>query len=178
MDTLWKFKQLYNDAIFTYQNQLPLCAAENVVSPFSKIMLSSSLQEKYLLGASSTYQENNFLGSSKLFEFNLFLNELCLRLYGAKYADARTLSGINAVTSLLMSLFEIGDTVYISSDEYGGHTSIKKICRRLGIKTKYIPYDYNKLDIDYDQLNKALTKENVKGILICLSDILFQPQLE
>ncbi|HFI0215641.1 TPA: aminotransferase class I/II-fold pyridoxal phosphate-dependent enzyme [Streptococcus suis] len=178
MDTLHKFEQLYNEAVSTYKNQLPLCAAENVVSPFSKIMLSSSLQEKYLLGASSTYQENNFLGSDKLFEFNILLNQLCLELYGAKYADARTLSGINAVTSLLMSLFEIGDTVYISSDEYGGHTSIKKICRRLGIKTKYIPYDYNKLDIDYDQLNKALTKENVNGILICLSDILFQPQLE
>lgn len=178
MDTLWKFKQLYNDAIFTYQNQLPLCAAENVVSPFSKIMLSSSLQEKYLLGASSTYQENNFLGSSKLFEFNLFLNELCLGLYGAQYADARTLSGINAVTSLLMALFEEGDIVYISSDEYGGHTSIKKICRRLGIITRYIPYDYNKLDFDYDQLNKALIEENANGILVCLSDILFQPDLE
>ena len=84
MDTLQKFEQLYNDAVFTYQNQLPLCAAENVVSPFSKIMLSSSLQEKYLLGASSTYQENNFLGSNKLFEFNSLLNQLCLELYSAQ----------------------------------------------------------------------------------------------
>jgi glycine hydroxymethyltransferase len=178
MDTLQKFKQLYNEAVLTYKNQLPLCAAENVVSPFSKIMLSSSLQEKYLLGASSTYQENNFLGSNKLFEFNTFLNQLCLELYGAQYADARTLSGINAVTSLLMTLFEVGDIVYISSDEYGGHTSIKKICRRLGIITRYIPYDYDKLDFDYKQLNKALAEENVKGVLICLSDILFQPELE
>lgn len=178
MDTLHKFEQLYNEAVSTYKNQLPLCAAENVVSPFSKIMLSSSLQEKYLLGASSTYQENNFLGSDKLFEFNIFLNQLCSELYGAKYADARTLSGINAVTSLLMTLFEVGDIIYISSDEYGGHTSIKKICRRLGIITRYIPYDYDKLDFDYEQLNNALTEENPKGILICLSDVLFQPKLE
>ncbi|WP_270245186.1 aminotransferase class I/II-fold pyridoxal phosphate-dependent enzyme [Lactococcus lactis] len=178
MDTLHKFEQLYNEAVSTYQNQLPLCAAENVVSPFSKIMLTSSLQEKYLLGASSKYQENNFLGSDKLFEFNILLNQLCLRLYGAKYADARTLSGINAVTSLLMSLFEVGDIVFISNDEYGGHTSIKKICKRLGIKTRYIPYDYDNLDIDYKQLNEELMKENVKGVLVCLSDILFQPSLE
>ena len=78
MDTLHKFEQLYNEAVSTYKNQLPLCAAENVVSPFSKIMLSSSLQEKYLLGASSTYQENNFLGSDKLFEFNIFFKPAVL----------------------------------------------------------------------------------------------------
>lgn len=37
--------------ISTQENKLlPLCAAENIVSPFSKIPLDTFLQEKYIMG--------------------------------------------------------------------------------------------------------------------------------
>ena len=48
---------------------LPLCAAENVMSPFSKIPLDTFLQEKYIMGGVLQYQNHsNFVGSEKLYK--------------------------------------------------------------------------------------------------------------
>lgn len=139
---------------------LPLCAAENVVSPFSKIPLDTFLQEKYIMGGILKYQEqSNFVGSKKLYKIYELLARQCNKMYGCKYADARTLSGVNAVMTLLMSLFSSGDTILISSEECGGHGSMPKICRRLGIDTIELPYNYDTYDFDYDDINKLLRSQ-------------------
>lgn len=157
---------------------LPLCAAENVMSPFSKIPLDTFLQEKYIMGGTITYQhKNNFIGSEKLFKIYNLLNLQCKKMYNCQYSDARTLSGVNAVTTLLMSLFSAGDTILISSEESGGHGSMPKICHRLGIRTMEIPYDYRNYDFDYEKSNELLKHEEIDGILICISDIIKMPQL-
>lgn len=158
---------------------LPLCAAENVVSPFSKIPLDTFLQEKYIMGGVMEYQENsNFIGSKKLYKIYELLSRQCNKLYGCNYADARTLSGVNAVMTLLMSLFSVGDTLLISSEECGGHGSMPKICHRLGINTIEMPYNYDIFDFDYEETNKLLKTNKIDGILICLSDIIIMPQLK
>lgn len=165
--------------ITTQENKLlPLCAAENVVSPFSKIPLDTFLQEKYIMGGVIEYQNhNNFIGSKKLYEIYELLTRQCAKLYGCKYADARTLSGVNAVMTLIMSLFSAGDTILITSEECGGHGSMPKICHRLGIKTIEIPYNYDIYDFDYEKTNEILKNPQIRGILICLSDIITMPQL-
>lgn len=158
---------------------LPLCAAENVVSPFSKIPLDTFLQEKYIMGGVMEYQnESNFVGSKKLYEIYELLTRQCNKLYGCKYADARTLSGVNAIMTLLMSLFSAGDTILISSEECGGHGSMPKICRRLGINTIEMPYDYDAYDFNYEEINAILASQKIDGILICLSDLIIMPQLK
>lgn len=157
---------------------LPLCAAENVVSPFSKIPLDTFLQEKYIMGGVMQYQEqSNFIGSKKLYDIYKLLTRQCNKLYNCKYADARTLSGVNAVMTLLMSLFSSGDTILISSEECGGHGSMPKICHRLGINTIDMPYNYDIYDFDYEKINNIVKSQKVNGILICLSDIITMPQL-
>lgn len=165
--------------ISTQENKLlPLCAAENVISPFSKIPLDTFLQEKYIMGGVMEYQnDNNFVGSKKLYEIYELLTRQCNKLYGCKYADARTLSGVNAVMTLLMSLFSAGDTILISSEACGGHGSMPKICQRLGINTIEIPYNYDIYDFDYEETNKIIRSQKVDGVLICLSDIIIMPQL-
>ena len=165
--------------ISTQENKLlPLCAAENIVSPFSKIPLDTFLQEKYIMGGVLEYQEHsNFVGSKKLYEIYELLSRQCNKLYGCKYADARTLSGVNAVMTLLMSLFSSGDTILISSEDCGGHGSMPKICHRLGINTIEIPYNYDIYDFDYEETNKLIKSKKIDGILICLSDIIIMPQL-
>ena len=176
------FERLINlctDIFVQENNLLPLCAAENVVSPFSKIPLDTFLQEKYIMGGVIEYQDHsNFIGSKKLYEIYELLTRQCNKLYGCKYADARTLSGVNAVMTLLMSLFSSGDTLLISSEECGGHGSMPKICRRLGINTIEIPYNYDIYDFDYEETNKLLKRQKIDGILICLSDIIIMPQLK
>lgn len=157
---------------------LPLCAAENVISPFSQIPLDSFLQEKYIMGGVSTYQAtNNFIGSNHLFPLYNLLQEQCLKLFQAEYSDARTLSGVNAVTTLLMSLFSAGDKILLLSEDSGGHGSMPKICTRLGLTPMYLPYDFQNYDIDYNSVNKIIENEDIKGILLCPSDIIKLPKL-
>ena len=61
---------------------LPLCAAENVTSPFAQIPLDSFLQEKYIMGGVNDYQySNNFVGSEKLFSIYELLQSQCKKLY-------------------------------------------------------------------------------------------------
>lgn len=167
-----------SDIVQQEKHKLPLCAAENVMSPFCKLPLDSFIQEKYIMGGILEYQkENNFVGSSKLYNIYTLLNKQCSKLFKCHYADARTLSGVNAVTTLLMSLFEENDTILISSENCGGHGSMPKICHRLGINTLELPYNYTEFDFNYTKCNELLGKNNIAGILICISDIIKIPQL-
>ncbi len=173
-----KFYDLCKKATEHYNSSLPLCAAENVISPFSKLPLTSSIQEKYILGGTIQYDNNyNFIGSSELYGFYELLNRLCQDIFHSEYADGRTLSGVNAVTTLLMSLFKANDTILITGEEYGGHSSMPKVAHRLGINTIELPYLYEEKDFDYMQINILLREHNINGILICLSDILRIPKL-
>lgn len=163
-----------NNIVNMYTNSLNLCAAENYMSDFAKIPLNSNLQEKYIMGGTIKCQkDNNFIGSESLFKIYEILNELCFELFNANYADARTLTGMNAITTLLMALTEQGDTIYLSNSDVGGHGSFPKICERLGLNILSLPYDYKKRDFKYDEINNTLIKKNVKVILIGLSDILY-----
>lgn len=172
-----KFSSIYEPILWFEKKSLPLCAAETSLSDFVRYPLLSVVQEKYILGSVIKYTKQNFIGSHSLFEIYALLTELCKELFHCTYADGRTLTGVNTISNLLMSLFEIGDTIYITSPEYGGHSSMPKICKRLGIHVIEMPYDSINMDFCYDEINKQIKKNNVKGILVCLSDMLFQPDL-
>ena len=160
-------------------NSLPLCAAENPMSPFAKIALDSQLQEKYIMGGIQAIDKNNnFVEAEYLFNFYQLLNEQCKDLFHCKYADPRTLSGVNAVMVLLMSLFKDGDKILISSEDSGGHSSMPLICKRLGISTIELPFDFDEMDFDYDAVNQIIKENSIQGILVCPSDLLWQPHLE
>ena len=170
--------RICTDITVREKDLLPLCAAENAMSPFSKIPLDTFLQEKYIMGGTLNYDnENNFVGSDRLYEIYKLLTMQCEKMYECNYADARTLSGVNAVMTILMSLFSAGDTILISSEDCGGHGSMPKICHRLGIKTIDLPYDYENFDFDYNECNKILSSNKISGILICISDIIKIPKL-
>ncbi len=160
-------------------HSLPLCAAENITSPFTRLPKMTFLQEKYILGGTLEYCDtNNFSGSDNLYEIYSLVQKQCRNMFHCQYADARTLSGLNAIITILMSLFNIGDTILVTSPEHGGHSSMPIICERLGLNVKYLPYNYDCKDFNYSQINDTLKNNNVKGILIALSDMIEQPQLK
>lgn len=176
---LIKFKEIYKNISNTYRGSLPLCAAENIMSDFSKLPLTSSLQEKYLLGSVMKYASHgNFIGSESIFPLYKLLSEQCSELFNSKYAEARTLSGLNAILTILMSLFDAGDRLLITSVECGGHSSLEIFCKRLGLRIDYLEYDYANYDFNYAAINQKLKEEDIKGIVICLSDMAFVPNIE
>lgn len=176
---LKSFENLCHNVNTYNENLLPLCAAENSMSPFAKIALNSQLQEKYIMGGIQALdQNNNFIEAEYLFKFYQLLNAQCRDLFHCKYADPRTLSGVNAVMVLLMSLFKDGDKILISSEDSGGHSSMPLICKRLGISTIELPFDFDEMDFDYDAVNQIIKENSIQGILVCPSDLLQQPHLE
>lgn len=162
-----------------HKTTIPLCAAENIMSPFSKLPLNSSLQERYIMNGVEKYSiENNFIGSEYLHPFYELINKQCNILFKSTYSDARTLSGLNCITSVLMSLAKQGDTIMLSSPDCGGHPSIPDICCRLGLEIVEMPYNYDSYDFDYDGINTIIKSQKIDMIVIAPSDIIFVPQLD
>ncbi|ALS02693.1 hypothetical protein ATZ33_15305 [Enterococcus silesiacus] len=178
MENLKILEQLNKNYATYDKNTLPLCAAENVMSNFSKLPLSSSIQERYIMGGTLDLQmEHNFMESSLLFDYYELLSKLGKELYGADYTDGRTLTGMNALTTVLMSAFKTGDKILISDDDVGGHGSIPSICKRLGLDVDFLPYDYELFDFDYSKINQKIQNEQIAGIIIGLSDVQYPPKI-
>lgn len=162
-----------------YKESLPLCAAENVISAFAKIPLEGDFQERYIMGSPYSYKlEGNFIGSDKLLPFYAMIHEQCRLLFGAHYADARTLSGMNCLTTLLMSVTSVKDRIAILPPEWGGHPSVQPVCERLGLQVFPLPYCRAEWDIDYDKANHLLRQEKIKYILVAPSDIIHPLSVE
>lgn len=171
-----KIQELVNitDSFSTYYNRtLPLCAAENVISDFGNLPLSMGFQERYIVGNTYSYlEDNNFIGSNYLLPFYEMISEKCEKIFGAKYTDARTLTGMNCLMIVLMSLSKIGDRIMILGSASGGHASVKPICERLGLIVEEAPYLYPIFDLDYDRINQRIEEGNLDYILLAPSDII------
>ncbi|WP_195635588.1 NTP transferase domain-containing protein [Enterocloster bolteae] len=171
-----KLQELVNitESFTTYYNRtLPLCAAENVISDFGNMPLSMGFQERYIVGNTYSYlEDNNFIGSTYLLPFYEMISEECREIFNAKYTDARTLTGMNCLMVVLMSLAKIGDSIMILSSQSGGHASVKPICERLGLKVSDVPYDFQNFDLDYEKLNHRLKEGQIDYILLAPSDII------
>ncbi|MBL1228308.1 hypothetical protein IW492_03555 [Enterococcus sp. BWB1-3] len=171
-----QFKKINHQFTQSKQKTLPLCAAENRISAFAKLPLSSDYQERYIMdGLLNFNPQNNFIGSSYLHEIYQLINYQCKKLYSCNYADARTLSGMNCVTSLLMSITTLGDKIMVSDSSNGGHQSMKIVCERLGLEIIDMPYDYESFNLDYDKIYDLLKENEIKFFLFAPSDIIFPP---
>ncbi|MCR5143901.1 MAG: NTP transferase domain-containing protein [Lachnospiraceae bacterium] len=156
-----------------YDMTLPLCAAENVISPFANLPLSLGFQERYIVGNTYSYKEkDNFIGSMYLLPFYKLISEKCKTIFHAQYADARTLTGMNCLMMVLTSLSKIGDKILILGSEAGGHASVKPIAERLGLEVGEVPFDYERQDVDYELLNKMISEKEIDYVLLAPSDII------
>lgn len=162
-----------------HEISVPLCAAENVMSEFCKIPLSAGFQERYIMGSAYEYSTNdNFIGSDFLLPYYHMLNKECELQYHTRFNDVRTLTGMNCLTMILMSLTKAGDRIMILDKEWGGHASVKGICDRLGLEIYNIPYNHERYDFDYDLLNEQVESYGIQYILPAPSDILFELNLK
>lgn len=162
-----------------HNNTVPLCAAENVISDFVKYPLRLSVQERYIMNSDYSFTEDgNFIGAEHLLPFYKNISELCRNDFNASFTDSRTLTGMNCIMLLLMSLTKIGDNVMILDKKYGGHASVEPICKRLGLNVYHAPYSMENLEPDYQQINEIIDKINIKMILLAPSDLISDLKME
>lgn len=178
MTYLEKFKNIWEEFIDFNKRKIPLCAAENYTSTFVRQALSSQYEGKYIQGYLERVVDKDNIGSDELYKLLSLTNELCEDLFGAKYADSRTLSGMNCLAILIMSLITDNSKLIITTKEMGGHPSLAAILDRLGISYIAMPYDYTKHQVDYLKLNQMMKSiDGLSYIIFCQSDVIDPPDL-
>lgn len=177
MDYLRKLKEIYRNYLEYRNAKIPLCAAETYMSDFVRQGLSSEFEGQYIQGYKERAVEKDNIGSDKIYPLMLLVEDLCAELYGAKYADARTLSGMNCMAILVMALIPKESTVFITTREMGGHPSLASILDNLGIRYLPVPYNFEKRQVNYEVLDMLLAENEVSYLIFCQSDILVPPDL-
>lgn len=169
------------DDLFVYAKEfkeyhdraLPLCAAENIISPFANLPLSYGFQERYIMNNTYSFNmDDNFIGCEKLFPFYQKISEVCERMFDARYTDPRPFTGMHCIDMLVKTLCKSGDKMVILSKEHGGHASVKPVVERLGIETYLAPYDIEENDLNYEELNQMIESEKIGYVLLAPSDLI------
>ena len=156
-----------------HEEALPLCAAENVISPFANLPLSLGFQERYIMNNTYSFNmDDNFIGCEKLYPFYKKLSDVCLRVFGAKFTDARPFTGMHCIDMITKTICKPGDKMMILGKEYGGHASVKPVVERLGVITYDAPYDLAENDLDYKSVNEMVKNNGIKYILLAPSDLI------
>ena len=176
VDTMKELDELFNyskEFKEYHDRALPLCAAENIVSPFANLPLSFGFQERYIMNNTYSFNmDDNFIGCEKLFPFYQKLSEVCERIFDAKYTDPRPFTGMHCIDMITKTICKPGDKMMFLSKEHGGHASVKPVVERLGVKTYEAPYDLDENDLDYDAANKMIRDEDIQYILLAPSDLI------
>ena len=156
-----------------HKEALPLCAAENVISPFANIPLTLGFQERYIMNNTYSFNmDDNFIGCEKLYPFYRKLSDVCLRVFGAKFTDARPFTGMHCIDMITKTICKPGAKMMILSKEYGGHASVKPVVERLGVTTFEAPYDLAENDLDYKAVNEMVKANGIQYILLAPSDLI------
>lgn len=156
-----------------HDRALPLCAAENVISPFASLPLSFGFQERYIMNNTYSFNmEDNFVGCEKLFPYYKKISEACERIFGAKYTDARPFTGMHCIDMVVKTICKPGDKMIILGKEHGGHASVQPVVERLGIKVYKAPYNIEEFDLDYEEINRMVQEYEIKYILLAPSDLI------
>ena len=156
-----------------HQRALPLCAAENVISPFANLPLSFGFQERYIMNNTYSFNmDDNFIGCEKLFPYFQMISDSCERIFGAKYTDPRPFTGMQCLDMVIKTLCKPGDKLMILDKQHGGHASVKPVAERLGVIVSSAPYNIDEYDLDYDKTNEIIKKDGIKYILLAPSDLI------
>lgn len=156
-----------------HKRALPLCAAENVISPFANLPLSFGFQERYIMNNTYSFNmDDNFIGCEKLFPYYQMIADSCNRLFEAKYTDPRPFTGMQTMDMIVKTICKPGDRMMILDKAHGGHASVKPVVERLGIEAYSAPYNMDEYDIDYDTANQMIKDLNIGYVLFAPSDLI------
>lgn len=156
-----------------HDRALPLCAAENIISPFANLPLAFGFQERYIMNNTYSFNmDDNFIGCEKLFPYYQMISDSCERIFGAKYTDPRPFTGMQTLDMITKTICKDGDKMMILNKEHGGHASVKPVVERLGVKVYSAPYDLDEYDLDYDAANRMIKDEGIGYVLLAPSDLI------
>lgn len=170
---LSKVYELSKDFKEYHDRALPLCAAENIISPFANLPLAFGFQERYIMNNTYSFNmDDNFIGCEKLFPYYQMISDACERIFGAKYTDPRPFTGMQTLDMITKTICKPGDKMMILDKQHGGHASVKPVVERLGVEVYFAPYNLDEFDLDYDAANKMIKDNGIGYVLLAPSDLI------
>src|SRR2546425_9990970 len=122
---------------------LNLIPSENQSSSHSRSVFMTDLGNRY------SAPDKFYRGTRFLDEVQALAEDVAKKVFSARYADVRPLSGHTADMAVLPSLAPNGDKIISLSPVKGGDPGISPLGPggRLGVKKFYFPYEYKQGDI-------------------------------
>lgn len=145
-----------------FESSIPLIASENVVSPAVKEALISDFGNRYAEGWPG---ERVYAGCVHIDEVENECMALARRLFRAKFADVRPISGVVANLAVYSAFSNPGDTMLAPSIPAGGHISHGKREHSgtaglvHGLNIEFFAFDAEEMNLDVDG-----TKKKVAGL--------------
>ncbi len=160
-------KEAY-DKIFTklkehhkwFENSIPLIASENIPSPAVREAIISDFGNRYAEGWPG---ERVYAGCVYIDDVEFECMKLAKKLFKAKFADVRPISGVVANLVVYSAFTNPGDVMLAPSIPAGGHISHGKkehfgtAGLVHGLEIEFFPFDAEEMTIDVDK-----TKQKVK----------------
>jgi glycine hydroxymethyltransferase len=146
------------------QNCLNLIPSENITSPQVRAMIGSDFGHRY------AWDEPWYGGQKFTVKIEHLAIEAAMKLFGAKYANVRPLSGHLSLMSAIMGLCQPNDTIVISHFDNGGYPL--NLQARFPLDVQYLPYQADKYTIDVsgavDLINRVHPRLVILGASIFL----------
>jgi len=152
-----------------------LIPSENRSSPLSRQVFTSDLGNRY------NAPDRFYRGTKFLDELQSLSEEIARKVFNARYADVRPLSGHTADMAVLLSLTRAGDKVLSVSPDNGGYPGIASegLGSALGLKNLYFPFSDSKVNIEAKEARALIRAEKPKVVFFGSSFIPFpQPTRE
>lgn len=163
----------------TWRNEcINLIASENVTSPLVDTVYLSDAMHRYAEGLPF---KRYYQGTKYIDEIEDRVSRIFAKLFGAKYADVRAISGTIANATAFTAVAGEGDEAAVLPLPGGAHVSHSKygILGRLGIKPVEIPTIPDEMAIDVDGALKIIRDRSPKMVVLGASVIIFpQPVKE
>jgi len=158
------------DKIFTklkehhkwFENSIPLIASENIPSPAVREAIISDFGNRYAEGWPG---DRVYAGCVYIDDVEFECMKLAKKLFKAKFADVRPISGVVANLAIYSAFTNPGDIMLAPSIPAGGHISHGKKEHSgtaglvHGLEIEFYPFDAEEMTIDVDK-----TKQKVKEL--------------
>lgn len=156
---------------------LNLVASENLMSPLTRLAISSDLGNRYTVGRINHrwYAGNHYFDKIESTAANL-----ARKLFHAKYVNLQPTSGMVANMVAFYALLQPGDLLLSLRTKDTGHYSHAKnnLLSLFGVRVASLPFDRKEFTIDLEKAKKTIHRKKPKVVLLGTSEFLFPTPLK
>ncbi|AKA48227.1 glycine hydroxymethyltransferase [uncultured archaeon] len=144
---------------------LNLQVSENVLSQKAREALSSDMASRYSLVIDS---DDAYGGTRYSTELLAQVERLACDVYGARYAEVRTIGGHIAASAVLLGLIRKRESIMAVAEKNGGYTGYAQgyLPHMYGFQSYYIPFNGGRQEIDLASFEKVMDEISPKLIVL------------